>query len=122
MGRNFLSATELVHQVISDLKPFTDMLSHQDRLIFNKFYEAVLNNRAAIANAASLLPLEATLLLLLLKEHKDTPQAVRDGLLAIKDYPGISGTITFPGNGEAVKKLFIIKIQDGKFAPYTSGK
>jgi ABC-type branched-subunit amino acid transport system substrate-binding protein len=64
----------------------------------------------------------AMMVLTLLKEHKNTPQAVRDGLLAIKDYPGISGTITFPGNGEAQKKLFIIKIQDGKFAPYTSGK
>jgi ABC-type branched-subunit amino acid transport system substrate-binding protein len=64
----------------------------------------------------------AMMVLSLLKEHKDTPPAVRDGLLAMKDYPGISGTITFPGNGEAVKKLFIIKIQDGKFAPYTNGK
>jgi hypothetical protein len=40
----------------------------------------------------------------------------------MKDYPGISGMTTFPGNGEALKKLFIIKIQDGKFAPYTSGQ
>ena len=70
MGRNFLSATELVHQVIADLKPFAEMLPPQDRLIFNKFTEYALNNRAAIANAASLLPLEATLLILLLEEHK----------------------------------------------------
>ncbi len=70
MGRNFLSATEMVHQVIADLKPFADMLSPQDRLIFNKFAEYALNNRAAIANAASLLPFEATLLILLLEEHK----------------------------------------------------
>lgn len=64
----------------------------------------------------------AMMVLSLIKEHKDTPQAIRDGLLAMKDYPGISGTITFPGSGEALKKLFIIKIQDGKFAPYTGGK
>ncbi|MCK9418332.1 MAG: penicillin-binding protein activator [Nitrospirae bacterium] len=64
----------------------------------------------------------AMMVLSLLKERKDTPQAIRDGLLAMKDYPGISGTITFPGNGEALKKLFIITIQDGKFAPYTNGK
>ena len=70
MGRNFLSSTELVHQVIADLKSFTDMLPPQDRLIFNKFTEYALNNRAAIANAASVLPLEATLLVLLLEEHK----------------------------------------------------
>ena len=70
MGRNFLSATELVHQVIADLKPFAEMLPPQDRLVFNKFSEYALNNRAAIANAATLLPLEATLLILLLEEHK----------------------------------------------------
>jgi branched-chain amino acid transport system substrate-binding protein len=64
----------------------------------------------------------AMMVLSLLKEHKETPRAIRDGLLALKDYPGISGTITFPGNGEALKKLFIIKIQDGKFVPYTDGK
>jgi hypothetical protein len=72
MGRNFLSATEMVHQVIADLKPFAEMLPPQDHLIFNKFTEYALNNRAAIANAASLLPLEATLLVLLLEEHKVT--------------------------------------------------
>ncbi len=70
MGRNFLSATELVHQVIADLKPFAEMLPPQDRLIFGRFAEYALNNRAAIANAASLLPVEATLLVLLLEEHK----------------------------------------------------
>ena len=64
----------------------------------------------------------AMMVLSLLKEHKDTPRAIRDGLLAMKDYPGISGTITFPKNGEALKKLFIIKIQDGKFVPYNGGK
>jgi hypothetical protein len=70
VGRNFLSATELVHQVIADLKPFADMLPPQDRMVFNKFAEYALNSRAAIANATSLLPLEATLLILLLEEHK----------------------------------------------------
>lgn len=72
MGRNLPSATEMVHQVIADLKPFAEMLSPQDRLIFNKFTEYALNNRAAIANAATLLPFEATLLVLVLEEHKMT--------------------------------------------------
>jgi branched-chain amino acid transport system substrate-binding protein len=64
----------------------------------------------------------AMMVLSLIKERKDTPQAIREGLLAMKDYPGISGATTFSGNGEAQKKLFIIKIQDGKFVPYTNGK
>ena len=70
MGRNFPSSTDLVHQVIADLKPFADMLPPQDRLVFRQFSELALNHRFAIANAASLMPLEATLLILLLEEHK----------------------------------------------------
>jgi ABC-type branched-subunit amino acid transport system substrate-binding protein len=57
----------------------------------------------------------AMMVLMLLKEHKDTPPAIREGLLAMKEYPGISGVTTFPGSGEAQKKLFLIKVQDGKF-------
>lgn len=78
MGRNFLSATEMVHLVIADLKPLAEMLSPQDRLIFNRFTEYALNNRAAIANAASLLPFEATLLILLLEEHKMNQRLYRE--------------------------------------------
>lgn len=64
----------------------------------------------------------AAMVFSLIKDHKDTPQLVRDGLLALKEYHGISGDISFPGNGEAQKKLFLIKIQDGKFLPYSSAK
>ena len=64
----------------------------------------------------------AMMVLSLLEAHKETPLEIRDGLLALKDYPGISGTITFPGNGEAQKKLFLIKVQDGKFVAYGNGK
>jgi len=84
MGRNFPSSTELVRQVIADLKPFADMLTPQDRLIFRQFSELALNNRAAIANAASLMPLEATLLIILLEEHKHT-QRLYDELRAELD-------------------------------------
>ncbi len=83
MGRNFLSATQAVQQVIADLKPFADMLSPQDRIVFNRFAEYALNNRAAIANAASLLPLEATLLILLLEEHKQTQRLYAELCLEI---------------------------------------
>jgi len=66
---------------------------------------------------------DATMMVLsLLKDRKDTPQMVKDGLLALKDYPGISGSVTFPGSGEAQKKLFLIKVQDGKFVLNSSEK
>jgi ABC-type branched-subunit amino acid transport system substrate-binding protein len=64
----------------------------------------------------------AMMVLTLVKERKETPTAVRDGLLALKDYPGISGSTTFPGNGEAQKKLFLITVQDGKLVLFTNGK
>jgi branched-chain amino acid transport system substrate-binding protein len=51
----------------------------------------------------------------LLKQRRDTPLAVRDGLLGLKDFPGISGITTFAGTGEAQKKLFMITVENGKF-------
>ncbi len=64
----------------------------------------------------------AAMVLSLLKGHKDTPLAVRDGLVSLKDYPGISGVTSFGGTGEAQKKLFLITIRDGKFALYSGEK
>ena len=78
MGRNFPSATQLVHEVIGELKPFSEMLPPHDRWILNRFYEYALNNRAAIANAASLMPMEATLLIILLEERKRTNHAINE--------------------------------------------
>lgn len=78
MGRNFPSATQLVHEVIGELKPFSEMLPPHDRWILSQFYEYALNNRAAIANAASLMPMEATLLIILLEERKRTNHAISE--------------------------------------------
>jgi branched-chain amino acid transport system substrate-binding protein len=57
----------------------------------------------------------AAIVLSLLAVKKDTPAAIKEGLLNLKDFPGISGSTSFPGNGEAQKKLFLIRIEDGKF-------
>lgn len=57
----------------------------------------------------------AAMILSLIKEHKDTPAAIRDGLLALRDFPGISGRTSFIENGEAQKKLFLIQIENGAF-------
>ncbi len=61
----------------------------------------------------------AAMVLSLLKEKRDTPAAIREGLLNLRDFPGISGTTSFPGNGEAQKKLFLIRIENGKFTLLT---
>ena len=57
----------------------------------------------------------AAMVLALLKEKKETPAAIKDGLLNLRDFPGISGSTSFMGNGESQKKLFLIMIEDGKF-------
>ena len=64
----------------------------------------------------------AAMVLSLLKEHKDTPQAVKDGLQTLTNFPGISGMTSFAGSGEAQKKLFLIKIEDEKFVLAASEK
>jgi ABC-type branched-subunit amino acid transport system substrate-binding protein len=57
----------------------------------------------------------ASMVLSLLAAKKDTPAAIKEGLLNLKDFPGISGSTSFAGSGESQKKLFLITIEDGKF-------
>lgn len=48
-----------------------------------------------------------------------TSDDIKTGLYQIKDYPGVTGTITFDKNGDVVTRLFILKIvKDGKFQDY----
>ncbi len=82
--------------------------------------------RSAYQEAPDILAAQAydatMMVLMFLKDRKDTPLAIRDKLLSLKDYPGISGSTTFPGVGEAQKKLFLIKVQDGNFVSATAEK
>ncbi len=57
-----------------------------------------------------------------LKQRKSTPLALRDSLLALKDYPGITGSTTFQSSTEAQKKLYLIRVEDGKFVLMNSEK
>ncbi len=59
----------------------------------------------------------AMMVLSLIRTGRETAAAVQEGLLDLKEYPGITGTTTFAGSGEAHKKLFIIKVEDGAFKP-----
>src|SRR5688500_727744 len=40
-------------------------------------------------------------------------QAIRDALAATKDFPGVTGTVTFNENRDAVKPIVMIEIKDG---------
>jgi branched-chain amino acid transport system substrate-binding protein len=75
--------------------------------------------RSAYQEEPGILPAQAydaaAMVLSLLKEHKDTPLAIKDGLQSLTNFPGISGLTSFAGSGEAQKRLFLIKIEDDKF-------
>jgi hypothetical protein len=70
MGRTLPSTTQLAFDLIAELKPFYGALRLTDQLILDKFFEAALQHRAAISNAASLLPMEVMPFAILLEEHK----------------------------------------------------
>ncbi len=59
----------------------------------------------------------AMMVLSLINENRNTPTAVRDALATLSAYPGISGTTTFSGTGEAQKKVFLITIDSNGFLP-----
>jgi hypothetical protein len=70
MGRTLPSTTQLAFDLIAELKSFYSALRRRDQLILDQFFEDVLQHRAAISNAASLLPMELMPLTILLEEHK----------------------------------------------------
>lgn len=72
VGRDILSVTGLAHKLIDDLKPLAGMLSPEDRRIMERFFEAILQQRVAIAEATDLMPLEVALLILLIEERKQS--------------------------------------------------
>ena len=70
MGRTLPSTTQLAFEQIAELKPFYEALRRNDQLILDKFFEAVLQHRAAIHYAANLLPMEVMPIVILLEEAK----------------------------------------------------
>jgi len=70
MGRTLPSTTQIAFDQIAELKPFYDALRRSDQLILDKFLEAILQHRAAIINAANLLPMEVMPFVILLEERK----------------------------------------------------
>ena len=76
MGRHTLSTTALAHQIISHLKPLSEMLPLNERLIVEKFFDTILQQRVAISEATDLLPLEAALVILLAEERRRSNQEI----------------------------------------------
>jgi hypothetical protein len=70
MGRSLPSVTWMLQEQVADVEPLRDALRRSDQLILNAMFDEIQQHRAAIANAASLLPLESILLLMQLEERK----------------------------------------------------
>jgi len=70
MGRTLPSATQLILEEFAELKPLYVALRRADQLIFDKFFDAISQHRAAIDNARNLMPMELIPLAILLEERK----------------------------------------------------
>ena len=82
MGHTLPSTTQIAFELIAELEPFYGALRRSDQLILDKFFEAVLQHRAAISNAANLLPMEVAPFVILLEERKSINQ-LRNELLGL---------------------------------------
>ena len=78
MGRTLPSATQLILDEFAELKPLYNALRRSDQLIFDKFFEAISQHRAAIDNARNLLPMEMIPFAILLEERKRNNQMFID--------------------------------------------
>jgi hypothetical protein len=78
MGHTLPSTTQLAFELIAELKPLYEALRRSDQLILDQFFESVLQHRAAIGNAANLLPMEMLPMVILLEEHKRNNQVHND--------------------------------------------
>ena len=74
MGRTLPSTTQLAFEQIAELKPFYEALRRSDQLILDRFFESILQHRAAISHAANLLPMEVMPFVILLEERKRNTQ------------------------------------------------
>ncbi len=70
MGRSLPPATQIALDQLAEMRPFYDALRRSDQLILDEFFEAILQQRFAIANAANLLPMEIIALVIQLEERK----------------------------------------------------
>ncbi|HEU4743921.1 MAG TPA: hypothetical protein VFS61_01750 [Anaerolineales bacterium] len=88
MGRTLPSTTQLAFDQIAELKPFYEALRRADQLVLDRFFEAVLQHRAAISHAVSLLPMEVMPFVILLEEHKRNTQVHNELYVLIEEIQG----------------------------------
>ena len=85
MGRTLPSTTQIAFDLIAELRPFYQALRRTDQLILDRFFEAILQHRTAISNAADLLPMEVMPFVILLEEHKRNSQVYNELYVLIEE-------------------------------------
>ena len=88
MGRTLPSTTQLAFDQIAELKPFYEALRRADQLVLDRFFEAILQHRAAISHAVNLLPMEVMPFVILLEEHKRNTQVHNELYVLIEEIQG----------------------------------
>ena len=50
-----------------------------------------------------------------IKTKGTTPEQIREGIAATKDFPGITGKTSIDEEGDTIKDVLILKVEGGKF-------
>ena len=87
---------------------------------WQEFNQKITNKYGDNATIVTAMAYDATnLLAAAMKSNGVTGEAIKTGLYQIKDYPGVTGNITFDKNGDVVSRVYIPKIvKGGKFVDY----
>jgi hypothetical protein len=100
MGRTLPSTTQLAFEQIAELKPFYEALRRADQLILDRFFESILQHRAAISHAANLLPMEVMPFVILLEEHKRNSQVYNELYVLIEEIENKIKSMLPPGENQ----------------------
>jgi hypothetical protein len=101
MGRTLPSTTQLAFEQIAELKPFYEALRRADQLILDRFFESILQHRAAISHAANLLPMEVMPFVILLEEHKRNSQVYNELYVLIEAIENKIKSLLPPGEDQS---------------------
>ncbi|MCL5010896.1 MAG: ABC transporter substrate-binding protein [Patescibacteria group bacterium] len=62
------------------------------------------------------------ILALAIKNNNNNPEAIKNELLKIQNYQGVTGNTSFKQNGDVEKPVILKTVKDGQFVPYQENK
>ena len=77
LNRN-LSPTQLAYKVVAEIRLLAGELSPNQQRIIENYCNEILQHRSAIAEAVNLLPLEAALIVLQVREHENNNHEISE--------------------------------------------